>query len=101
MLQQHYMEKPKWALKSLKREAKTPPFLQSLWETVLLNQYVDFSKLNAIQRAKVPDEQVVLTSGRLQFTINEIQGKESIKTQGAWLAAYECYSDAIIFAYPH
>jgi len=91
----------KRALKDLKAQAKLPPFPQSLWEAVLLNQYVDLNKVHAIRRAEVPDEEVVYSGGRFKFLFNGIQGRDLIKTQGAWIAAFEYYSDAVSFVYPH
>ena len=101
MLQQRYVAHTRQVLKDLMAQAKLPPYPQLLWETVLLNQYIDLNKVHAIWCAEVPDEEIVYSGGRFKFLFNGIQGQDSIKSQGAWLAAFEYYSDAVTFAYPH
>ena len=91
----------KRVLKDLKAQAKLPPFPQLLWETVLLNQYIDLNKVHAIWHAEVPNEEIVYSGGCFKFLFNRIQGRDSIKSQGAWLAAFEYYRDAVTFTYPH
>ena len=47
-LQQYYIKNKKSALQDLKGQITCPEFPPSLWEAVLLNQYVNFNKIHAI-----------------------------------------------------
>ena len=47
------------------------------------------------------DEEVVHRSRVFKFIVNQIEAKNPIVSQGPWMSAYECYADAVEFAYPH
>jgi len=77
-IREHHLRHKKKALKDLKSQISKPPFPMSLWEAILVNQYVDFNKLHAIQGGQAVDEEVVHESGKFKFVFNQIESKATI-----------------------
>ncbi len=100
-IREYYLQHKRKALENLKSQITKPPFPLSLWEAVLVNQYVDFSKLYAIQGGRAADEEVIHESGKFKFVFNQIEAKGSIFDQGGWVSAFESYANAVAYAYPH
>ena len=101
VLWEYFIQHKKKALENLKSQISKPPFPMSLWETILVDQYIDLNKLYAIQGKEAKDEETVHESRQFKFIFNQIQAKFSINDQGAWGNAFNSYTDALIFAYPH
>ena len=73
----------------------------SLWEAVLLNQYVDLNKIYSIQEGHTIDEETIHKSSQFKFVFNQAESKWPIYDRGGWSSAFECYADAVTFAYSH
>ena len=100
-VREYFIQHKKKALENVKSQIDKPQFPTSLWETVLVDQYVDLNKLYAIQGKQAKDEEVVHETRQFKFIFNQIQSKQTIYDHGAWGTAFDSYADALIFAYPH
>ena len=100
-IQEYHVHHKKKALEDLKSQISKPSFPMSLWEAVLLNQYVDLNKIYSIQEGHTIDEETVHKSGQFKFVFNQAELKWPIYDQGGWSSAFECYADTVTFAYSH
>ncbi len=100
-VQARYKVTKKDALCRLKNRVGRPDFPLSLWEPILLNQYVDFGKIFAIWSGDIADEQTIHATDHFKFIINQIESKGPVATEPAWTTAFGSYSKAVIFTYPH
>ncbi len=98
---EYHIQHKKKALENLKSQISKPLFPMSLWETVLIDQYINLNKLYAIQSGQAKDEETIHKSGQFKFIFNQIQSKVTIYDQGAWGRAFDIYADALTFTYPH
>ncbi len=97
----HYEASKKDALRRLKDRIGWPNFPQSLWEPVLLNQYVDFRKIHAVWSGGAPDEATVHAMQHFKFVVNQIESKGPMVSESAWTAAFNSYSKAVVYVYLH
>ena len=98
---EHYLANKKDALRRLKGKIGRPNFPLLLWESVLLNQYVDLGKIHAVRSGDVADEETVHETDHFKFVVNQIESREPIASEGAWIAAFDTYAHAVVYAYPH
>ena len=78
VLQQHYIKNKKSALRDLRSQLTCPEFPLSLWEAIIFNQYINFSKIHAIRIGNTADEEVVHQSGVFKFVVNQIEAKKTL-----------------------
>lgn len=103
-LQSIYSLNKRQALVSLHSKYTRPPLHRTLWETVLLNDFLDFDRLNF-------ESETLLSTQTSKFSIGdgvsiEIGGGDEKRTKkvsdfGSWSILYDKWARAVVFAYPH
>ena len=100
-IQSHYIGHKKEALWHLKSKIGQPNFPSSLWEPILLNQFIDFGKIHAVRSGDVADEETVHKTDHFKFVINQIKSRGPTTTEGAWMGVFNAYARAVKYTYPH
>src|SRR6266436_8704142 len=98
---EYHIHHKKKALEDLKGQILKLLFPMSLWEAILLNQYVNLNKIYSIQEGHTIDEETIHKSGQFKFVFNQAESKWPIYDWGGWSSAFECYADAVTFTYSH
>ncbi len=104
MLKAVYNFDPKNAVCSLDAQGDCPPFPYPLWRDILCNRHIDFGAIiEDFQSVQAQyDDSVQLGEGEELTVRCGATGKGCrIRTQGDWITAFDRYSEAVLWAYPH
>jgi hypothetical protein len=100
-----YARDPKQAVASVLEQFDKPVFPQSLWKTILLNDFLDFEKLHgesfALESTKVDSYSL---GDKLEIEILDGGGggkSKAVRDFGTWTVLWDQYSAAVAYAYPH
>ncbi len=101
-----YVSDIKGALHSLQTQRGRPPFPESLWKSVLLNQHVNLRQVLEDHYALTPTYMESIALGnKTEITINwpTLSKLRQVQTHGEWIwmLTWEKYEGAVCYAYPH
>ncbi|TFY77495.1 hypothetical protein EWM64_g6516 [Hericium alpestre] len=82
---------------------EVPEFPQALWKDVLANNFIDLDKVLSGEYSTTGDPKVVEKFGDTgyAFMAGDLKPSKAVRSHGEWTIAWESYTEAVLFAYPH
>lgn len=81
--------------------ANLPDFPRALWKKVVSDEYVDLAKVVGGLESSEGDRRQIHTFGDFEIGLGKEPASHAITSSSDWTQAYEAYSAAVLFAYPH
>ncbi len=85
----------------LLEHSNLPNFPRALWKKVLADDYVDLTKVVGGIQSTEGDRRSVHQFGEVDIGVGKEPAPAIISSHGDWVQAWDIYSEAVIFAFPH
>jgi hypothetical protein len=96
-----YAKDLKFTKSSILTSSHAPQFPNSEWSNIITGAMVDLDHVISGSFAVSNDNRSVESIGGIQFKFGAIRAVKQVKTSGDWFIAWNLYSKAVAFAFPH
>ena len=96
-----YAKDLKYTKSSILTSPHAPRFPNSKWANVIIGAMVDLDHVLSGTFAVLNDNRDVEVVGGIQFKFGATRAAKQVKTSGDWFIAWNMYSKAVTFAFPH
>jgi hypothetical protein len=100
-LLQTYAKDLKFMKSSILTSPFAPQFPNSEWSNVIIGAMVDLDHVISGSFAVSSDNREVEVIGGIQFKFGAARASKHVKSSGDWFIAWNLYSKAVSFAFPH